>query len=425
MLLATVGAASATFLITAALLPALIPLARRSGLLDRPGGRRKHDAPVPAIGGLAIFLGLAVTTAWFLAPTPQMLGLAAAVVVIVGAGVADDLFRLRWPYRLSAQILAALLMIYVGGVRIENLGSLLGMSTHPLGALSVPLTVVATVGIINAVNMADGVDGLAGLLVLVSTAMLTAASLYAGNGGLALALGLIAGAVCGFLVYNLRTPWNPRARVFLGNAGSELLGLLLACASFRLTQNPHHPVGIHVAPFLLAPVLIDCLALMIRRVRAGASPFQGDRNHLHHMLLDAGFPPSRVALTLAGLSLAIGVAAALALKAHMPAPAFTLAFAGLCVGHFLATSDRDRFVRQIHGMGLFVGLVPAPKPLEAWQIAARAAGAHYRRADDHPLLVDEPATASAQAEQGGVAAALAPQAAQAETSALLESSNSK
>jgi len=422
---APVGAACVSFLITAALLPALIPLARRSGLLDRPGGRRKHDAPVPAIGGLAIFLGLTATTGLFLPPTPQMLGLASAVVIIVGAGVADDLFRLRWPYRLSAQVLAAVLMIYLGGVRIENLGSVLGRDVHPLGAFSVLLTVVATVGIINAVNMADGVDGLAGLLILVSTAMLAAAAVYAGNGGLALALGLISGAVCGFLAFNLRTPWNPRARVFLGNAGSELLGLLVACASFRLTQNPEHPVGIQVAPFLLAPVLIDCLSLMIRRVRAGASPFHGDRNHLHHMLLDAGLPPTQVTLTLAGLSLAIGVAAALALKAHMPAPAFTLAFAALCGGHFLATSDRDRFVRQIRGMGLFFGLVPTAKPLEAWQIAARAAGAHYRRADDHPLLVDDPAPASAETDHAGVPAALPRQGAQAETSVPFESSNSK
>jgi len=421
MLWATAGAACATFLITAALLPGLIPLARRSGLLDRPGGRRKHDKPVPAIGGLAIFLGLAVTTGWFQPPTLQTLGIAAAVVVIVVAGVADDLFRLRWPYRLSAQVLAALLMIYLGGVRIENLGAVFGMSAS-LGALSVPLTVVATVGIINAVNMADGVDGLAGLLVLATTAMLWAAAIYSGNGGLAVALGLIAGAICGFLVYNMRTPWNPRAQVFLGNAGSELLGLLVACASFRLTQNPDHPVGVHVAPFLLAPVLIDCLTLMIRRVRAGVSPFQGDRNHLHHMMLDAGFSPSRVALVIAGVSLAIGSIAGLAVKAHVPAPAFTLAFAALCLAHFLATSDRDRFVRQIAGMGLFTGLVPAPRQLEAWQIAARAAGAHYRRAEDHPLLLDEPAPA--EAEQGGLVAA-PPAPVQAETSALFESNSSK
>ncbi len=420
MLWATVGAACTTFVITAGLLPALIPLARRSGLLDRPGGRRKHDAPVPAIGGLAIFLGLAAATAWFLPATPQTLGIAASIVVIVGAGVADDLFRLRWPYRLSAQIVAALLMIYLGGVRIENLGPLLGMSAHSLGALSVPLTVVATVGIINAVNMADGVDGLAGLLVVVSAAMLGAAALYAGNAGLAVALGLISGAVCGFLVYNLRAPWNPRARVFLGNAGSELLGLLLACASVRLTQNPGHPVGIHVAPFLLAPVLVDCLTLMVRRVRAGASPFHGDRNHLHHMLLDAGFPPARVTLSLAGLSVVIGVTAAVALRAHLPPPVFVLAFAALCVGHFLVTSDRDRFVRQVRELGLFTGIVPAPKPLEAWQIAARAAGAYYRRASDNPLFAEEAATA----ERDGVAAVPQP-AAQAGTSAFLDSNSSK
>lgn len=391
MLQTTAGAACATFLIAALLTPALIPIARRSGLLDRPGGRRKHDAPVPAIGGVAIFLSLALATSWFVEPSPQLLGIGVAVVIIVGAGVADDIFRLRWPVRLAAQSLAALAMINLGGVRIENLGAVFGPPGESLGMLATPLGVLATVGIINAVNMADGVDGLAGLLVLSACAMLGAAAVYAGNGGLTLALALIGGAVGGFLVYNMRTPWNPRARVFLGNAGSELLGLLFACASFRLTQNAAHPVGVQLAPFLLAPVLIDCLTLMVRRLRAGVSPFHGDRNHLHHLLLDAGLSPSRVAMVLAGVSLVIGCAAAAALKAHAPAFAFTLAFAALWAGYFLATQDRARFVGWAHAAGLRTGLIRPPAPLEAWQIAIRAAGGRYRRKSDHPLLRDDDA----------------------------------
>jgi UDP-GlcNAc:undecaprenyl-phosphate GlcNAc-1-phosphate transferase len=421
MLLATIAAACTTLLVTAALLPGLIPIALRSGLLDRPGGRRKHDKPVPAIGGIAIFLALAAITAWFIPPTPQLVGIAAAVAVIVVAGVADDLFRLRWPYRLSAQVLAALIMVYWGGVRIENLGEVFGPAATSLGALSVPLTVVATVGIINALNMADGVDGLAGLLTLAACIMLAGAAVYSGNAGLAVAMGLIAGAVCGFLLYNMRTPWNPLARVFLGNAGSELLGLLVACAAFRLTQNPEHPVGVHIAPFLLAPVLIDCLTLMVRRMRAGVSPFQGDRNHLHHLLLDAGFPAGRVSLTIAGVSLAIGLTAALAVKADVPAWVFTLVFAAMWAAHFLATSDRDRFVGWMAGLGRRAGLVPAPRPMEAWQIAARAAGAPYRRAADHPLIADAAVPEPGEAEGGSAPA----QTGQAVTPALFESNSSK
>jgi UDP-GlcNAc:undecaprenyl-phosphate GlcNAc-1-phosphate transferase len=389
MLLTAAGAACATFLITALLLPVLIPIARRTGLVDRPGGRRKHDRPVPAIGGVAIFLALTLATVWFVEPSPELLGIGVAVLIIVGAGVADDVFRLKWPVRLAAQCLAALAMINLGGVRIENLGEVFGPVGGSLGMLATPLAVVATVGIINAVNMVDGVDGLAGLTMLAACAMLGAAAAYAGNGGLTLALALIGGAVGGFLVFNMRSPWTPRAHVFLGNAGSELLGLLFAGASFRLTQNAAHPVGVQLAPFLLAPVLIDCLTLMVRRVRAGASPFHGDRNHLHHLLLDAGLSPSRVAMVLSGASLTIGCAAAAALKAHAPPVAFTLTFAMLWAGYVLATGDRERFVGWARAAGLRTGLIPPPAPLEAWQIAVRAAGGHYRRKSDHPLNADD------------------------------------
>jgi hypothetical protein len=176
-------------------------------------------------------------------------------------------------------------------------------------------------------------------------------------------------------------------------------------------------VGVHIAPFLLAPVLIDCLTLMVRRMRAGVSPFQGDRNHLHHLLLDAGFPAGRVSLTIAGVSLAIGLTAALAVKADVPAWVFTLVFVGMWAGHFLATSDRDRFVGWMAGFGRRAGLVPAPRPLEAWQIAARAAGAHYRRVSDHPLIAD-----AATPEPGEAAPA---ETDQAVTPALFERSSSK
>jgi UDP-GlcNAc:undecaprenyl-phosphate GlcNAc-1-phosphate transferase len=262
-------------------------------------------------------------------------------------GVADDLHRLRWFHRLAAQILASLAVIYVGDIRVDNVGEILGFPTHPLGPLAIPLTVVAIVGVINAVNMADGVDGLAGSVALVTSLMLACAALYAGNIRLATGLALVAGALCGFLIFNLRMPWNPRARIFLGNAGSELLGLFIACACIRLTQNGHHPVGVQIAPFLVAPLLIDCLTLMLRRIRMGVSPFMGDRNHLHHMLLDAGVSPNGVVGLMASCTLLIGVLAAIALKVHVPAPWFSAVFVLLWAAYFMATRRREKTVARL------------------------------------------------------------------------------
>jgi UDP-GlcNAc:undecaprenyl-phosphate GlcNAc-1-phosphate transferase len=343
----TLIAALLTLFATAMLVPALQPAARHFGLVDRPGGRRMHETATPAIGGLSILLAAAPIGLWLVQLTPGFVGVGLAAIVILIAGVADDLYRIRWQYRLCAQITAALIVIYVGGIRVENIGQVFGFVSRPLGPLSVPLTVLATVGIINAVNMADGVDGLAGTVSLVATLMLGATALYAGNVHLAEGLGLLAGGLCGFLIFNLRTPWSPKARIFLGNAGSELLGLILACGTFRLTQNVHHPVGVQVAPFLLAPFVIDCLTLMIRRIRMGVSPFLGDRNHLHHLLLDAGASVTGVVVIISTATFTIGLTAAIALKMHVPAPFFSLAFAGMWAVYFLTTGRRERSVAKL------------------------------------------------------------------------------
>lgn len=363
MLGSTAFAALLTFFLTTVLAAALQPVARRVGLVDRPSGRKDHAAPTPAIGGVSILLAIAPLALWLLPLTDQAKGMGLAAVIILATGVVDDFFRIRWQYRLCAQVLAALAMIYIGHIRVDHVGQVFGLPNHPLGPLSIPLTILATVGIINAINMMDGVDGLAGSVALVAVGLLAAAAIYAGNDRLANGLGLVFGGLCAFLMFNMRAPWNPRARIFLGNAGSELLGLIIACASIRLTQNGQHPVGVQVAPFLIAPALIDCLTLMIRRARMGVSPFEGDRNHLHHLLLDAGATPSAVVAIVGGLTLVIGAVAALALKAHAPAPLFTLAFVALWGGYFILTRRRERSVEIFSHLLLLAPQVFAPRPI--------------------------------------------------------------
>ena len=224
-------------------------------------------------------------------------------------------------------------------MRVEQIGPVFGLSPVSLGALSAPFTVLATVGLINALNMIDGVDGLAGLQVLCALVMLAAASLYAGNTPLSSVLIICCGAVLGFLAFNLRTPLRKRAGVFLGNAGSAVLGLVIAWASFRLTQNPSHPVSPVLAPFLIALPVIDCLVLMVHRSREHGRPFSADRNHLHHRMLAAGFRPGEVALALAALSLIIGFGAGLVRLAHAPQPLFLIAY--LCAVAFYAWVTAD------------------------------------------------------------------------------------
>ncbi len=343
MKLLTILGFAAAFLLTAVLILALRPLAARLGLLDHPGGRKDHAAPTPVTGGLAIAIGAVAAVLVFGGPGtagPAGLGLGLATLVLLVVGLVDDRFDVRWYWRLAAQAVAGLILFYVGGVQVEQIGPVFGLSPVSLGVLSMPFTVVATVGLINALNMIDGVDGLAGLQVLAALAMLAAGALYAGNAPLASAMIITAGAVAGFLAFNLRTPWRRKAGVFLGNAGSAVLGLVIAWASFRLTQNPSHPVSPVLAPFLVALPVIDCLVLIVHRTRLNGRPFDADRKHLHHRMLDAGFTVSEVSLGLAALSLVIGLAAAVARLAHSFQPLFIVAYLGL-IGFYAWLTARD------------------------------------------------------------------------------------
>jgi UDP-GlcNAc:undecaprenyl-phosphate GlcNAc-1-phosphate transferase len=328
--------AGAPFLATGLLIFLLKPIARRFGLVDHPGSRKTHAEPTPLVGGAAITLAALATAVFVLPMTRDVVALGAASMLMLVVGTIDDRFDINWRIRITAQAVAALVLFIWGGVRVEWIGGALGFPTHILGVLSLPFTILATVGITNAINWADGVDGLAGSLCLAAFAMLIAASIYAGNAPLANDLVLMAGCVMGFLAFNLRTPWRPRASVFLGD-GAEILGLWIAWASFRLTQTPGHPVTPVLAPFLIAPPVIDCLVLIVRRLRARRSPFFADRNHLHHLLLDAGLSSTSVVVALTGLTLAIGFVAANARRIHVPEPVFPMIYLAAAAGYYLVS----------------------------------------------------------------------------------------
>jgi UDP-GlcNAc:undecaprenyl-phosphate GlcNAc-1-phosphate transferase len=322
------------FLLTVGLILLLRPVARWLRLVDIPKSPRKvHAAPTPLAGGAAITLAGVLAASLLLPMTRDVLALGLASLMMLVVGTVDDRFDINWRVRIVAQSAAAMVLFLYGGVRVEWIGDAFGFASRSLGVLSLPFTVLATVGVTNAINWADGVDGLAGSLCLAALAMFTAAAVWSGNAALAADLALMGGCVMGFLVFNLRTPWRPTASVFLGD-GAEILGLWIAWAAFRLTQTPNHPATPVLAPFLIALPVIDCLVLIVRRLRVGYSPFFADRNHMHHRLLDIGFTPSAVVAILVGLSLAIGLAAGLARLVRLPEPVFPLIFLAAAGGYF-------------------------------------------------------------------------------------------
>lgn len=335
------GAWAASAVVTLLAMVVLLPAARRFGWLDRPGGRKDHDMATPVCGGLSIFAGIALSTGslFHTQSIPMAYLVGGGLLLIVG--LLDDLYDLRWSIRIAAQIVAALVMVYMGGPRIEHIPGFFNEQPIALGILSTPFTVFATVGLINVINMCDGVDGLAGSQVLIALSAVALLGWSAGNNVIASHVMILIGAIAAFMLFNMRFPWQSRAQLFLGNGGSTLLGYTLAWFLYRLTQNPEYPVNPDIAPYLIAIPLIDCVALMGRRISKGLLPFHADRNHLHHLLLDAGIAADRVTLLLLAASMGIALSAMLALAAHAPPLIMVWVFVAMTLAYSTFTIRRE------------------------------------------------------------------------------------
>jgi UDP-GlcNAc:undecaprenyl-phosphate GlcNAc-1-phosphate transferase len=311
----------AAFLATLLAIPPLLRVAPAWGLVDVATGRKVHEGAIPLIGGLVmgvVFLCmyLALALGGLLAASA---GLAAGIAIVLVGGLIDDLHELRSSIKFAFQIAAAVALIRFGqDTMLTQLGQLLSPQVFTLGAWSVPLTVFAIVGVMNAANMVDGIDGLAGTLCLFGFIVFGVLAAWTGETTVFVVTCLAAGVTAGFLCFNLRTPSRPRAVVFMGDTGSHFLGLLLAWCAIRLHNAEPPALNAVSAGWVLGIMLGDTLSVMVRRVLRGRSPFKGDREHLHHLLLDAGLSTTQTVLAMAGLSLAAGAIALAAEKYAVP-----------------------------------------------------------------------------------------------------------
>lgn len=274
--------------------PVLIWAAHNYGLLDHPDERKHHQGAIPVVGGLAMSFAIAVSAAWYLAGADIFWGLLVSVSIIVVVGFMDDRTGLSVRRRFLAQGIAGLIMSLFAGAQLTSLGDLFGFGPVALGALAVPFTVFAMVGMANALNLSDGMDGLAGGLALITTVFTAAVAFFSGSANTLLVLLILGGALIGFLCFNMRFPWQRRARVFMGDSGSLMLGFLLAWAVIRVTQGREDALSPAAALWFFAIPLWDTVSLMLRRMLKGKSPFHPGRDHLHHILLRAGYSDSQV-----------------------------------------------------------------------------------------------------------------------------------
>jgi UDP-GlcNAc:undecaprenyl-phosphate GlcNAc-1-phosphate transferase len=279
----------ASFLVSCTMLLALRPFAQVVGLVDKPGGRKTHSGEIPVVGGIAMFAGMLIAAVGGEGLGHGGLSLLLVAAFMVGLGALDDRFDLPPRVRLFAHLSAAVALVYSTNFGVPGLGDLFGLGPIQLGIFSMPFTVVAIVALINAFNMLDGLDGLAGSAGLVAFGGIMLISSAAGAGLPLLVAGSMFGAVAAFLVFNLPVQFNRPVRTFMGDAGSTLLGFVLAGLALTLVQ----PTTLSLSPIIiiwLMPIpIFELFTSTARRLVRGMPPTQADSGHFHHVLIASGF----------------------------------------------------------------------------------------------------------------------------------------
>jgi UDP-GlcNAc:undecaprenyl-phosphate GlcNAc-1-phosphate transferase len=269
--------------ITLVLIPILKGYAVRMDCVDVPCERKVHCLPMPKVGGIAMAIGALIPVILWL-PTDRFVNsLLIGSGIIVAFGFIDDMRELGYKAKLSGQLAAALIVIFYGGLSIRCIGTCLPENVLLPIWVAAPLTLMAIIGVTNAINLSDGLDGLAGGIAILSFLCIAYLAYRAGNITLALLAVSVIGAIFGFLRYNTYP-----AVIFMGDAGSQLLGFLAVCLSIYLTQG-NTPLGRFFPLLLLAFPIIDTLTVMLERISKGKSPFVADKNHFHHKLMRLGF----------------------------------------------------------------------------------------------------------------------------------------
>ena len=328
--LALLTALVVSFLMT----PVVKSFAYKVGAIDVPKDeRRMHHKPIPRLGGLASFAGFMASILLFvdIRLNPQMQSILLGAVIIVVLGVVDDIMALPAKLKFVVQIVAALIPA-LNGVSIQALSNPNLFSANAywvLNWLSVPITVLWIVGITNAVNLIDGLDGLACGVSTISSMTLLVIALTVSEPDVAVLTAALAGACIGFLPYNL----NP-AKIFMGDTGSTFLGSILATVSIQGLFKFYTIISFAVPFLMLGLPIFDTSFAILRRLAKGQSPMTPDRGHIHHRLIDMGFSQKQAVAVLYVISAILGLSAVVLTTSGVVKA--TLLLVALCVTGWMA-----------------------------------------------------------------------------------------
>jgi UDP-GlcNAc:undecaprenyl-phosphate GlcNAc-1-phosphate transferase len=320
-----------------ALIPPLQLNAGRWSFMDLPGERKVHETPIPRIGGIAFGFAALLSIFFWVPQDPIMTPVLMSALIIMGFGIWDDRANLNYKTKLAGQLLAVFVVVVIGQIHFEQI-PFFDEEEAPLW-LAVPLTVVFLVGASNAVNLSDGLDGLAGGLAFLSFAGIAyLAYLSHDLTVLVLAAGFL-GGLLGFLRYNTYP-----AKIFMGDAGSQLLGFSMGVLVLLLSDPSRNPFPVSVGLLVLGLPFLDTIAVMAQRLAKGCSPFIGDRNHVHHKLLALGLSHYEAVIVIYGIqAVMVGLAYLLRWQSDALILATYGAFA-LAMFALFAATERGRMI---------------------------------------------------------------------------------
>lgn len=335
------------FVIVVIAIPLVRHMALKYGLTDQPGGRKKHDVPTPLIGGLVIFPVFMICSAFVIDDWSLFAPLFCAVALLVAVGAWDDHKHVSAKIKFVAQIIAACLVVFWGNTYVIHFGDLFGFGTAWLGPFKQAFSILALVLLINGVNLMDGLDGLAGGIGLIVLSFLAVIAVLAGQVQMAGPLVICVAVLLGFLVYNMRYPGRKKASIFMGDAGSLALGLILGWFCIQMARGDAPMIEPIAVAWLLTLPIIDTTAQFIRRMLQGRHPFDPDYHHFHYHFMTAGVPHARTVfyvLFITFLGCAFGV---FALKHGIPPYVLTYTWIALFLGHIYMSLRPRRFRRVI------------------------------------------------------------------------------
>ncbi len=269
--------------LTLALIPVFKRLAFRMNIVDIPDTRKVHLAPMPKMGGISIAVGAFIPIMVWVPRDDFVNSVIMGALVVSIFGLLDDIRPLSPKQKVIPQIGAGLMVILFGGVKISCIGSLTPENCILPLYISIPLSLLVIVGVTNAINLSDGLDGLAGGISMLSFIAIAFLAMPFGNIPIAIMAAAVVGGIAGFLRYNTYP-----ASLFMGDAGSQLLGFLAIVFAIVLTQN-HTPYSKVLALPIIGFPILDTLTVMTERIVKKKSPFRADKKHFHHRLLQFGF----------------------------------------------------------------------------------------------------------------------------------------